>query len=251
MKRTLVVLTVLMATSACWAGQIGFIEDFSLSENRPSALKQLIPGTEQYYYYHCLHYQNTGQEKKLNEMLALWIKRRGTRSRTPLMREIENRQSLLNYQNDQQATLKYLRERLNLRFDHQRERLGRKTRLPTSLDSNLISRDTLTRRALGRHRGTVNGFENSALEWLIARDIGADRRRHLLKRLTRPDVPNLPKIIVADLNHKYSGGFGSMNIHRALLLSQLDKCLELKGDLLNNTRFVNTYHPAQPRRWPR
>ncbi|MCK4625279.1 MAG: hypothetical protein KAV00_08220, partial [Phycisphaerae bacterium] len=89
MRRTLVILTVLMAASVCRAGQIGFIEDFSLSRDRQAALKQLIPGTEQYYYYHCLHYQNTGQKGKLNDMLSLWIKRRGTRSRTPLMREIE------------------------------------------------------------------------------------------------------------------------------------------------------------------
>ena len=32
-------------------------------------LKQLIPGTEDYYYYHCLHLQNTEQFDKVDELL--------------------------------------------------------------------------------------------------------------------------------------------------------------------------------------
>ena len=33
------------------------------------AAGQLIPGTEDYYYYHCLHYQNTEQFDKVEELL--------------------------------------------------------------------------------------------------------------------------------------------------------------------------------------
>ena len=33
----------------------GYIESFSLAKDRVAALSQLIPGTEDYYYYHCLH----------------------------------------------------------------------------------------------------------------------------------------------------------------------------------------------------
>ncbi|MCP4817060.1 MAG: hypothetical protein GY888_31485, partial [Planctomycetaceae bacterium] len=40
------------------ANEIDFIEQFSLAANRQVALDQLIPGTEDYYYYHCLHLQN-------------------------------------------------------------------------------------------------------------------------------------------------------------------------------------------------
>ena len=38
-----------------------------------------------------------------------------------------------------------------------------------------------------------------------------------------------------------SGGFGSLPIHRQLLLAQLDECLKLQPDLLNQTEFVKVY----------
>src|SRR6266446_5144151 len=46
------------------AGEIGWIEDYSLAADRSVPLKQLIPGTEDYYYYYCLSYQSTEQWQK-------------------------------------------------------------------------------------------------------------------------------------------------------------------------------------------
>ena len=57
------------------AGEIGFTEQFSLADDRSEPLKQLIPGTEDYYYYHCLHFQNTEQFDKVNELLTAWFNR--------------------------------------------------------------------------------------------------------------------------------------------------------------------------------
>ena len=68
-----------------------------------------------------------------------------------------------------------------------------------------------------------------------------ERRRNLLERLERPDHPNLASLIVEDLNQPGSGGFGSLPIHRQLLLAQLDECLKLQPDLLNQTEFVKVY----------
>ncbi|MCY2992052.1 MAG: hypothetical protein NTY19_29855 [Planctomycetota bacterium] len=68
-----------------------------------------------------------------------------------------------------------------------------------------------------------------------------NRRRHLLERLQRPDYPQLPKLVVDDLNYQNSGGFGCFGIHGQLLLAQLDECLKLKPDLLNQQNFVNVY----------
>ncbi|HIF01065.1 MAG TPA: hypothetical protein EYG03_14990 [Planctomycetes bacterium] len=36
-----------------------FLERFALAKDRDTVLKDLIPGTQEYYYFHCLHYQNT------------------------------------------------------------------------------------------------------------------------------------------------------------------------------------------------
>ena len=39
---------------------IGFAEQWALSTDREKVLGQLIPGTRDYYYYHCRHQQDTG-----------------------------------------------------------------------------------------------------------------------------------------------------------------------------------------------
>lgn len=219
------------------AGEIGFVEDFALAPDRTLPLKQLIPGTEDYYHYHCVHFQNTEQFAKVEELLPLWIQRHG---RTPRVQEILNRQALLTYEKNPQKSLEYLRTQLGLQFNHQREVLGQKPNLPLALDQKLIGRDRLSQRAFSQHKN-LDGFEDSALEWLIATDLNPERRRNLIQRLGRPDHANLAKLVVDDINHENSGGFGSMPIHSQMLLAQLEELLKLKPDLLNQTNFVNAY----------
>ena len=235
--------------TAIGAAEIGHVEDFALARDRTVPLKQLIPGTEDYYYYHSIHYQNTEQFDKVEKLLEAWIKRH---KYTPRVREVQNRQALLTYAKNPDKSLEFIRQRLNLTFDHQRELLDRKPNLPTSLDQKQISREALTKEAFARHQN-LKGSEAAALDWLVATELNADRRRHLLERLQRPDYPNLPKLVVDDLNYQHSRGFGSFNIHRLLLLEQLDACLKLKPDLLNQTNFVNTYlaklHPNDDVDW--
>jgi hypothetical protein len=239
MKRLSTLLAAfLLAAPLARAGDVGFPEDFALATDRQKALEQLIPGTEDYYFYHCLHYQNTGQLNQVDDVLKQWIKRH---NRTQRVIQIENRQALLRYQQAPKATLQHIRQRLNLHFNHQRQVMGQKPKLPTQLDPNAISRDTLTRRALARHKGTLGGFEDRALDWAIGLDLDPDRRRHLLHRLRRPDYANLPQLVVADLKHRHSRGFGSHKIHRLLLRDQLDQCLKLMPDLLNQSNFVQVY----------
>jgi hypothetical protein len=48
-------------------------------------------------------------------------------------------------------------------------------------------------------------------------------------------------VVLDDLNYQNSRGFGAFPIHGQLLLTQLDACLKLKPDLLNQTNFVNIY----------
>ena len=83
------ILVLCLPTSASAQGQkIGFDEVFALSENRQAALEQLIPGTEDYYYYTCLQLQHRGELQQVPALLKTWIKRHGRGQR---VREIENR----------------------------------------------------------------------------------------------------------------------------------------------------------------
>jgi hypothetical protein len=234
---TLFLAAVMMAAGLAKAGEIGFLEDFALARDRATALKQLIPGSEDYYYFHCLHYQNTEQYDKVAAMLPAWIQRHGHTAR---VREIMHRQALLTYEKNPEESLEYIRRTLGLQFNHQRQLPGAKANLPTKLNPNAINRETLLAREYQQH-GQLEGVEDSALDWLIETDLSPERRRNLLSRLSRPDHPGLVKLIVADLNYANSGGFGSFNIHRQLLLSQLDELAKLKPNLLNETNFVNAY----------
>ena len=245
------VFTVLLATSGLvsQAREIGFIEQFALAVDRSEALKQLVPGTEDYYYFHCLHLQQREQFEQVDELLQKWIARYNY---TPRVREIRNRQALLTYDEHPLATLEHLRKELDLRFDHRRESIDDLPPLPTTLDPELISVDRFKREAF-RQAQNLNKFEDSALDWLIAEPLRPEHRRDLLKRLTRPDYPNLARLIIDDLKYKHSGGFGQFKIHSQLLLPQLDECLRLAPDLLNQQAFVNTYisklHPNADVDW--
>ena len=238
MKRILaVVLGVACSVGSARGNEIGFIEDFALARDRAEALKQLIPGTDEYYYFHCLHYQNLEKFDEVERLLKAWIKRHNYTGR---VRQIQHRQALLTYNENPNQTLEYLRKQLGLKFNHQRESLGKRPDLPTTLDSHLISRETLQAEALRRYKN-LKGFEDSAMDWLVASQLDPDRRRALLARLQRPDYPNLVSLVLADLNYKHSRGFGSFAIHRHLLLSQLRVCARRKPELLTQANFVHTY----------
>src|SRR5437016_7306131 len=132
MKRVMVGLAcvVLLASSAV-GGEIGFAEDFALAKDRAESLKALIPGTEDYYYYHALHYLNTEQYEKVEMVAKPWLERFGQTAR---LTEIQTRHALLTYEKNPQKSLDYLRTRLGLRFDHQRTVVDGPPNLPTALD---------------------------------------------------------------------------------------------------------------------
>ncbi len=236
MNRVLGICVVWLASTAIvHADDIDSIEDFALAANRDAALLQLIPGTEDYYYYHCLHLQNTGQLDQVDPLVTAWVKRKGNSQR---LREIRHRQALLTYPTGPAKTLDYLRRELGLRFDHRREVEGEKTDLPTRLDPRLLDRQALRQRALARHKN-LQGFETRALDGLVSARLDAVQRRHLLERLERPDHAGLARLIVEDLRERSSRGFGSLAIHSQLLRSQLDECLTLMPNLIEHSNFVN------------
>jgi hypothetical protein len=237
-------VVILIGLVPLWTGvgagvaeEIGYVEDFALAPDRTVALRQLVPGTEEFYYYHCLHYQNTGELDRVEPLVQAWIHRHQV---TPRVREIQNRQALLMFRSQPDQTLDYLQRTLNLQFHHQRETAGPRPDLPSRLDPALLDPERLTQEALRTHEN-LDGFEDSVLESLMARELTPARLRQLLERLTRPDHPQLVPLVMADLVQPDSAGFGSLAIHRLLLLDQLDVCLALKPDLLNRTEFVHTY----------
>lgn len=220
------------------AGEIRFVEDFALAPDRAVPLKQLIPGTEDYYYYHCLHLQHTEQFDKVPELLTAWTQRFGETQR---VWQVRTRQALLTYDRNGKDSLDFLRRRLGLNFNHRKEELNPELKLPTALDPALISRARFITQANLNANDQLSGYEDSAIEWLQSEELPPLRRRSLLARLTRPDFPGLAKLVAADLAHANSGGFGSHPIHKQMLRAQLDELLALRPELKNQQNFVHAY----------
>ena len=177
-------LTVLALPSIALAqegeNEIGFIERFALAADREKALGELVPGSEEYYFFHALHYQNIRDTAKLNDILNQWRKR--TPDENEQRRIIENREAILNYERDPQGTLKYLIERLGIRHDHQQEVRDQKPDLPTSLDQAKIAREVFLRDALNNDRA-LQSLTQDALAALIRDQVPLtpDQRRSVLQ----------------------------------------------------------------------
>ena len=112
-------LLLAVVANTAFGQDTNLLEEFVRSADREVVLKKLVPGTQQYYYLHALHYQNTNQLDKVDQVLVDWEKRFDSKSSQ--WKQIQHRQMLLKYSEDPQATLKYLEDELNLNFNHQRE----------------------------------------------------------------------------------------------------------------------------------
>ena len=217
---------------------IGFDETYALASDRQNAIANLIPGTEDWYYYHCRERLDARDFQAVRQMLAPWIRRHG---RSQRVIEIENREALLSFDKDPERTYRHLRRQLGLNYNHQRTVPGEKSDLPTRLDATRLSAATLSAEAARRHPGTVDGFEQRALASLLTTNLDDNQLHSLLGRLQRPDVDNLPALVVRNLAHKHSRGFGSLGIHNQLRLAQLEECAQLKPDLLHEPKFVTAW----------
>src|SRR6186997_201331 len=89
-----------------------FLERYALAADRAAVLKDLVPGTEDYFFYHALYHQTQGQPEKAAVLLAEWEdKLPGKNERREVLK---NRSALLKYDKDPAATLEWLKHQLDL-----------------------------------------------------------------------------------------------------------------------------------------
>jgi len=235
----LAALTAIVLPELSWAAnEVGFIERFALAGDREKALAELVPGSEDYYFFHALHYQNTRNAAKLADILAQWRKR--SPDENARRRMIENREALLDYEATPQKTLAYLKERLGVTFNHQRVVRDQKPELPTALDPKNIAREVFERDALANDGG-LESFSQGALEQLVRNKVKLtdQQRRALLNKLNRPDVPGLVELIIAELKSEDSPGFGGLAVSEHLLPEQLDALAKAVPALATEDEFID------------
>ena len=216
---------------------LGFIETFALASDREATLGQLVPGTEDYYFFHALHYQASGQKQKFSETLTQWATRFPNSEQRQLL---ENREALLAYGTDPQKTLQHLRDRLGLQFNHVQELPDQKPDLPTALTPSMISRERFL--GLLPTGNPLGALSDAEVERLLQDPAPAlpYPAVALLQRIQRPDAPGLLPRILSELKTPESRGFGSLPIHRALLPTQLDALEKEIPALAHQLAFVMT-----------
>jgi len=240
MRAKKVLLSVAVLAVQGWAQEIGYVETFALSDDRAAALGELVPGTDDYYYFHALHAQNTGDRQKFQDAVDRWTRERNGVV-TDRARELLNRQALLDYGKTPKETLDYLKRELGLVFDHARRADVRTVAAPTAFDNARLGIGELLDRALRLNPRSLERLEDVGLPLAADRKIGDEQRRNLLARLRRPDYPGVVDLIVADLRYRDSRGFGSLPVHQMLALDQMDELLRKESSLRNVQAFVMAY----------
>jgi hypothetical protein len=231
-------VAALFIPSLSWAeNEVGFIEKFALAPDREKVLGELVPGSDDYYFFHALHFQNTRNEAKLSEVLKAWQERMPDEN--PRRRTILNREALLDYDATPRETLDYLKERLGVELNHEQEARDQKPNLPVALDTALIARGVFLSDTLNHDSG-LQSLSVEAVEALVAARTRLSDQQHqaALAKLTRPDVPNIVEFVAAGLRMNSSRNFGQFPIHKTLLPEQLDQLAKLVPTLDGYRPFV-------------
>lgn len=231
----IVALALIGSLSANDSGALDFREKYALSTDRAQTLSELIPGSEDYFYYHCLHAQQTGKLERARTLLTEWASRHPRGERHD---RLDLRQTLLEYETRPEETLARLRLELAPSYGHARRTPDSTPQYPTRIDPEALLLDRWIDDALDSGADGLERFSDSGLLLLAERPLDATQNRELLTRLDSPDYPSLASRVVADLSTSRSAGFGSLPIHSALTLEQLEACAALRPVLLDDRDFV-------------
>lgn len=213
---------------------IGFIEKFATAQDRRAVLSELIPGTEDFFYFHTLHFQNENDLASAQKMLDAWRAKFGEAGKVPHMFA---RQQLLQYATNPKQTLEYLRNELGLNLDHAPPARDRAATLPNTLDNLQLAIDPLLKQAISQDP-SLNQIETSALGLMLEQQLSVVQLRALLARLSRSDHLHTVKRVAEELALRDSAGFGWAGVHQLLTLVQLRELQKLLPQLVENDNYI-------------
>ncbi len=222
--------------------EIDVAENFVFAEDKTNVLSSLVPGSEEYYFYHALYFQNKGQLKNSARMLYEWEHNKDNSGlRSERFINLKNRQALLMYDKDPSETIEYLTKKLGLRYNHFKKSGVKQRNYSSSLDQDTISTDQISKKILSKRNATLSDFTDEGLYQLDSSKFDIQQVRELLKRVNTPDFPNLVQLIIRELKDKRSQGFGTYLIHEKLTLAQMDSLIKSVKGLTSNNDFVAAY----------
>ena len=232
---SIVILTCCVVSAIAATEVDPFLERFALGD-RKEALSQLIPGTHEWYFYHCIDSQHRSDFARVDQLVKDWTKQhRYSEQRDAILM----RQALLLYNEDPAGSISYLKNKLGISFHHRQPGSGVQENIPSRLDQNLISRQAFERQAALKHKNDLSGYTDDALELLNNHSWKMNRKRDFLRRVKHAEIPGIIDLIIDELRDRHSGGFGSLPIHYKLLLSQLQGLQRQYKEVADNDNFIH------------
>ncbi len=244
------IAAVLLFALPLWAAneRVTFEERYALAEDRAAALAELIPGTDDFYFYHALDAQNTAQLKSARDFLDKWMAKypRGDWPHDERQRYdgLFNRQKILELNPANPGeTMEWMRRELGLDLSALPPEEAAKAELhPNAIDPAQITFDAFVARYLERYSHTdFANFPVKALAHLVTRPLTPRQRQTFLKRIESPNLPNLVTLIAQDLAENRNVSFGEYSIHKRLTRAQLDELRKLRPEIAETRAFVDAY----------
>lgn len=212
-----------------------FAERFAVSADRGGLLAELIPGTEEYFFYHALHAQNEARVTDARGFVDAWIQRFGM---TGGAKRMLTRQVLLEHSTNPAATAEYLTREFGIQTSHPAPQKDEAAELANQLDPALIDWNNAIQSLL-RQPGQLGVIEDRLLPHVLPLIGNTNDLRTWISRIDHADVPGIVDRLAEELELRDSQGFGWARVHRELTLAQL-KALQAKlPALLQSGNFVN------------
>ncbi|MFN9594518.1 MAG: hypothetical protein ACK56G_17655, partial [Pirellulaceae bacterium] len=209
----------------------------ALPPTRLEDLAQLIPGTEEDFYFTTLVAQAEGNLPEAEATLRAW---EAAFPRSTMAASLRDRQLWLDYPQKPQALIDRVIGRLQPNLQHAAPLSNPGASLPSRLDETLLAIGRKIEEAIAADPSLAR-LDTHGLAQLLVRPLPMESLRALLNRLERVDLPGLVDAVDRELSAKDSAGWGSLPIHSRMTLAQRQQLAKLQPNLLANDLFVRQW----------
>ncbi|WP_161604221.1 hypothetical protein [Roseiconus nitratireducens] len=223
------------------AAPIGLMERFALAEDREAVLAELIPGSEDYYFYHCLHYQNTNQLARADAILNEWVASRKGQM-TALIHSMTDRQRLLTYDQSPQQTVDYFVRRLGIQLNHSPPARKGTRRFPSQLDPDFLNRERWVQASLRDNVSLSPAGLRIAAGMYLQGDAKTPISLHdFLNRVDGAYLQQLDELVIQELKSRppREQRFGDLTAHDFLTLEELERVAQSVPAIADDNSLVN------------
>ena len=223
------------------AEPVSWMERYALSKDRETLLTELIPGSDEYYFYHCLFYQTAGKLERSEAFLADWLASRNGKE-SPAIIAMTDRQRLLSYENAPQRSVDYLVRRLGIQLNHAPPVTRHERRFPSELNASVLSVDQLVKDALQRRDVIkVAGLRFLADRFLENKTAGFNiSLRDFLGRVNGAYIDRLGELVIREIKSRSANKqvFGDLKAHQFLTAKELEQLAKEVPKIAVDEKFV-------------